>query len=186
MAMSIETRVNKGTAISLWTLRVYFVRRRSVGWRSRRMDGNLSDGDHRDHSVWRAQTLSLWMNARQRDRSLSLLPPVWLDWAIYWNLGNFLKPLETINLPKSPTFCGNFCKGVKIYHFSKKSFCGNFNRHLAIFSGHTVCLPLSLSPSRSLSYYRPPMYRQSSSVKSDSRRVTHWWTNEKFFLSPQR
>ena len=30
--------------------------------------------------------------------------PVWPDWAIYWTFGNFLKPLATINLPKSPTF----------------------------------------------------------------------------------
>ena len=35
----------------------------------------------------------------------------------FWTLGNFLKPLATINLPKSPTFLGNFCKSVKIYHF---------------------------------------------------------------------
>ena len=41
------------------------------------------------------------------------------------------------NLPKSPTFFGNFCKGFKIYHFLVKSFLGNFYRHLAIFSGHT-------------------------------------------------
>ena len=34
------------------------------------------------------------------------------------DFGNFLKPLATINLPKSLTFLGNFCKGVKIYHFS--------------------------------------------------------------------
>ena len=43
--------------------------------------------------------------------------PVWPDWAIYWTLGNFLKPLATINLPKSPTFLGNFCEVVKINHF---------------------------------------------------------------------
>ena len=48
----------------------------------------------------------------------SVLP----DWAIYWTLGNFLKPLPTINLSKSPTFLGNFCKRVKIYHFLVKSF----------------------------------------------------------------
>ena len=37
---------------------------------------------------------------------------------IYWTLGKFLKPLATINLPKSPLFLlGNFCKGVKIFHF---------------------------------------------------------------------
>ena len=33
------------------------------------------------------------------------------------DFGPFLKPLVTINLSKSPTFLGNFCKGVKIYYF---------------------------------------------------------------------
>ena len=33
------------------------------------------------------------------------LQPVWPDWAIYWTLGSFL---ITFNLPKSPTFLGNF------------------------------------------------------------------------------
>ena len=42
--------------------------------------------------------------------------PVWPDWAIYWTFGNFSKPLAPINLPKSPTFLGIFCKGVKIYY----------------------------------------------------------------------
>ena len=46
------------------------------------------------------------------------LPTVWPDWAIYWTLGNFLKPLATIKLPKSSTFLGNFCKGVTIFNFS--------------------------------------------------------------------
>ena len=36
------------------------------------------------------------------------------------DLLDFLKPLATINLPKSPTFFGNFCKGVQIYHFSSE------------------------------------------------------------------
>ena len=52
---------------------------------------------------------------------------------IYWTLGNFSKPLATINLPKSPTFLGNFCKGVKICHFSSDIIWCNFYRHLAIF-----------------------------------------------------
>ena len=63
---------------------------------------------------------------------------VWPDWAIYWTLSNFLKPLATINLPKSPTFLGNFCKGVEIFIFLVRSFLGNCYRHLAIFSGHTA------------------------------------------------
>ena len=44
--------------------------------------------------------------------------PVWPDWAIYWSLGNFSKPVATIGLPKSPSFLGNFRKGVKIVIFS--------------------------------------------------------------------
>ena len=44
--------------------------------------------------------------------------PVWPDWAIFCTLGNFFKPLATIYLPKSLTFLGNFCKVIKIYHFS--------------------------------------------------------------------
>ena len=56
--------------------------------------------------------------------SLGGTQPVWPDWAIYGTLGYFLKPLATINLPKSPTFLGNFCKGVKIYHFSNEIIFG--------------------------------------------------------------
>ena len=41
-------------------------------------------------------------------------------WEIYVTLGKFLKHLATINLPKYPTFVGNFCKDVKIYHFSSE------------------------------------------------------------------
>ena len=49
---------------------------------------------------------------------------VWPDWAIYWTLGNFSKPLSTINLPKSPTFKGNFSKWVKIFNFSNEIIFG--------------------------------------------------------------
>ena len=62
---------------------------------------------------------------------LCYLSPVWKDWAIYCTLGNLLKPLATINLSKSPTFLGNFCKGVKIYHFSSHL---NTSLSLSIYS----------------------------------------------------
>ena len=52
---------------------------------------------------------------------------------IYWTLGNFLKPLATINLLKSPTSLGNFWKVLKSVIFLVKSFLGNFYRHLAFF-----------------------------------------------------
>ena len=47
--------------------------------------------------------------------------------------GKFLRPFATINLPKSSTLLGNFCYGLKIYHFSGDIILGNFYRHLAIF-----------------------------------------------------
>ena len=50
--------------------------------------------------------------------------PVWPDWAIYWALGNFLKPLATINVPKSPPFIGIFYKGVEIIPFSSETIFG--------------------------------------------------------------
>ena len=37
---------------------------------------------------------------------------------------NNSKPLATINLPKFPTFLGNFCKGVNIIHFSGEFIFG--------------------------------------------------------------
>ena len=50
--------------------------------------------------------------------------PVWPDWAIFCTLANISKPLATINLPKSLTFLGKFCKGVKIYHSSNEIIFG--------------------------------------------------------------
>ena len=76
-----------------------------------------------------------------RRRPCTNLPAVWPDWAIYCTLGNFFKPFATINLPKSPTFLGNFCKGVIIYHFTTEIIFGNFYRHLAIFFW-SHCLPV--------------------------------------------
>ena len=40
------------------------------------------------------------------------------------DFGQLLKPLAAIYLPKSPTFLGIFCKGVKIYHFSSEFIFG--------------------------------------------------------------
>ena len=46
------------------------------------------------------------------------------------DFGQPFKALATINLPKSPTFLGNFCKGVKIIHFYSEI---NFRQLLKIF-----------------------------------------------------
>ena len=47
------------------------------------------------------------------------LHAVWPDWAIYWTL-------QQLICPKSPTFLGNFGKGVKIYIFSSEIILGLF------------------------------------------------------------
>ena len=73
--------------------------------------------------------------------------PVWPDWAIYWTLGNYLKPLATIILPKSPTLLGNFCKGVKIIHFLVNSFWAIFIHIWRFLSDHTAGSSLSISGS---------------------------------------
>ena len=50
-----------------------------------------------------------------------------------------LKPLAAINLHKSLTFLGNFCKGVKIYHFSSEIIFGQLLKDIWRFlSGHTA------------------------------------------------
>ena len=40
------------------------------------------------------------------------------------DFGQLLKPLAIINLSKTPTFLGNYCKGVKMYHFSSETIFG--------------------------------------------------------------
>ena len=68
-----------------------------------------------------------------------LSQPVWPDWAIYWTLGNFLRPLAAITLPKSYTFLGNFCKGAKITHFSSEINFGQlFIEIWRFLSGHSI------------------------------------------------
>ena len=54
----------------------------------------------------------------------------------YLTLGNFLKPLATINLSKSATFLGNFCTVVKIYQIQT-----TFIDIRRFFSGHTDYAP---------------------------------------------
>ena len=89
-----------------------------------------------DQKTW-TQTLfqselrcTMWCLKRQ-------IQAVWPDWAIFSTLGNFFKPLATINFSQSSPVLVNFCKGVKIMHFLVKPFLGNFYRHLAILPGHT-------------------------------------------------
>ena len=86
---------------------------------------------------------TLSRHSRRLAWSSSLPPslPVWPELAIFCTLGNFLQPFATMNLPKSPTFLGNFSKGAKIIHFSNEIIFGNFYRHLAIFIWSRCSLP---------------------------------------------
>ena len=58
---------------------------------------------------------------------------MWPYWAIYCTLGKFLKPLATINLPKSPKFLAIFVQVWKSIIFLVKSILVNVYGHLAIF-----------------------------------------------------
>ena len=78
--------------------------------------------DRRCHA--RTLSLSLWWNKEIAITEICAQRSVWPDLAIFRTLGNFLKPLATINLAKSPTFLGNFCKGFKIYPFSSEIILG--------------------------------------------------------------
>ena len=82
------------------------------------------------------------------------LQAVWPDLAIYWTLGIFLKPLATIDLPKSSTFLGNFCKGVKIIHFSIEI---TFRQLLYIYTvkDFYMKLPFHIKSGSNLLYSKP-------------------------------
>ena len=97
--------------------------------------------------------------------SIRVLCAVWPDLAIWWNLGNFSKPLATLcpNLPHSKAI---FVKVSISMIFLVKSFFGNFYGNLATFTGHTDCAPLNLflPSSRSRSVYQKKLAVFSSCV----------------------
>ena len=110
---------------------------------------------------------------------------MWPDWAIFWTLGNFLKPLATINLPKSPTFLCNFCKGVEIFEFSSEIIFRQLLQTFGdFFSGHTACSvvcgwkkPFGSSFRASSSSLNPSQRR----LKGRERTVPKIWP---FFITP--
>ena len=64
--------------------------------------------------------LGAWLSIKDDKAS------VWPDWVIYCTLSHFLKPWATINFPESPSFLGNFSKGVKIFNFTSEIIFGQF------------------------------------------------------------
>ena len=88
-------------------------------------------------------TLPLAIASGKAHNMLLALQPVWPDWAIYWTLSSFSKHLATINLPKSPIFLGNFCKGVKIFNFCSEIIFGQILQTFGDFYW-SLCLQLKL------------------------------------------
>ena len=84
--------------------------------------------------VGRKKILIFYLSFFSSSLTHSCLLAVWPDLVIFCTLGNFLKPLATINLPKSLTLLGNFRIGVKSYHFG-----ATFIDIWQFFSGHTGC-----------------------------------------------
>ena len=78
----------------------------------------------KNRPIWSHCTRPTYCIERWRIIVQFRLSTVWPDWAIFWILVHFLKPLATINLSQSPTFLGNFCKGVQIYHISREIIFG--------------------------------------------------------------
>ena len=74
--------------------------------------------------LWFNDSFVMKLPVTSDEDALDQLWTVWPDWAIFCTLSNFLKPLATMNLPKSLTFLGNFCKGLKIYQFSSEIIFG--------------------------------------------------------------
>ena len=58
------------------------------------------------------------------------------DWAIYYTLGNFSKPVATTILPKLPTWLG------KIFHFSSEILLGQLLKTFGNFLLVTLGLEL--------------------------------------------
>ena len=48
---------------------------------------------------------------------LSGMPAVWSDWAIYWTLVNFSRPVATIIFAQISHILRQFCKDIKIFNF---------------------------------------------------------------------
>ena len=60
-----------------------------------------------------------------------------------FHFGNFSKPAATIILPKQPTFLGNFCKVVKIFHFASEIIFRQLLQTIGDFLLDTLTLMLN-------------------------------------------
>ena len=72
------------------------------------------------------------------DRYCWCIQPVWPDWVIFGIWATFYSLRQQLICPNFLILKQLFVKVSKSIIFLVKSFLGNFCRHLAIFSGHTV------------------------------------------------
>ena len=103
-------------------------------------------------------------------RHLGINRAVWPDRAIYWTLGNFSKPVATISWPKSPTFLGNSCKGVKIFNFSVEFIFGQL---LQTF-GDFLLVTLQQIPSSLLNRCKECSFERTKRSKNEVIQCTCW------------
>ena len=76
----------------------------------------------------------------------------------FFTLGNNSKPVATIILPKLHSLLGNFCKGVKIIHFSSEIILGQLLKTFGNF-----IWPLSLATRGHYIRMQSNLYKQNSS-----------------------
>ena len=153
--MSAQSEINTFWKLYFWSIPLFLSLSELYRYRYRKLKSIEKYLCFASNSI-QLHTLSLSFSVSNVDCD-KRLQPVWPDWAIYWTLDNFSKPLATISLPKSPTFSGNFYKGVKILNFLVKSFLGNFDRHLAIFY-RSHCLQLTSTPTLTSYVPLPPHF----------------------------
>ena len=68
---------------------------------------------------------------------MQYLKAVWPDGAIYCTLDTFSKPVQQL-FCQNYHILGNFCKGVKIVHFSSEIIFGQLLDIWQFFTGHTA------------------------------------------------
>ena len=92
---------------------------------------------------------------------------------LFCALGNFSKPLETINLPKSPTFLVNFCKGVKIIIFSSEIIIDIWRFLLVTLVRDNKSCYRDKTRREWPKYFRPPVVPVTNQIKVGSMILSH-------------
>ena len=103
----------------------------------------------------------------------------------FLDFGQFLKPLATINLPKSPTVLGNFCVCTKSFNFSSEIILGIFYGDFSLVT-LVVTLTVLVQPNLTksvLTFSSPTCWCPNANVQTENPRednknkfnVGPWW-----------